>query len=266
MVDLILFIIPSWLLMGPPIPIFIAVIFAAFALLSALNHNSTCKTIFLLSMMSIMLVQCILFVFVIYFELWKIPFPNHILHVPRFASLLFILDLRLAEFGALAAISVGLYIQFVRSRLDLSRTFPNLRFIKAPDNLQQMVRGLAEAAKIECPGVHLLDSGALSAFTIRTHDRYTISVSVGLLESLDTSEVGACIGHELAHIKNHDFILRSIATVAKVALFAKPVSYFIEAEIYRTQRISCRQNRGRSYWRSCPIDFRLDEATAGGRM
>ena len=37
------------------------------------------------------------------------------------------------------------------------------------------------------------------------------------------------MAHEIAHIKNNDFLVRSIVTVAKVALFAKPLSYFIEA-------------------------------------
>jgi len=234
-IDLILFIIPSWLLMGPPLPIFLAIVFFALGLLSALNHGFRYKTVFLTAMMSIMLVQCIVFVFVVHFELWKLLVSNQTVHEPWFAPLLFILDLRLAEFGALAAICVGFYLEFVRARLDLSRTFPNLCFLKAPGDLQQVVRRLAKVTKIECPEVSLLDSGVPSAFTIRTRGKYTISVSVGLLESLDAAEVRACLVHEFAHIKNHDFLIRSIVTVAKVALFAKPLSYFIEAAIYRTR-------------------------------
>ncbi|MGD0424983.1 MAG: M48 family metalloprotease [Candidatus Bathyarchaeia archaeon] len=235
MLDLILFIIPSWLLMGPPIPIFIAVIFAAFALLSALNHNSTCKTIFLLSMMSIMVVQCILFVFVIHFTSWIIPPPNQVVHEYWFLSILFTADLRLAELGAVAAACVATYLEFVSSRTDLSKAFPNLSFSKAPDDLTKMVEELAQAASIECPEVDLLDSGVPSAFTVRTRGHYAIAVSVGLLESFDASEIRAALAHEISHIKNRDFLVRSIVTVAKVAIFAKPLSYFTEAGVYRAR-------------------------------
>jgi heat shock protein HtpX len=50
---------------------------------------------------------------------------------------------------------------------------------------------------------------------------------------LDNEEVEACLAHEISHLKNKDFIWRFVATVAKVALFAKPLSYLIEPAVYR---------------------------------
>lgn len=78
-----------------------------------------------------------------------------------------------------------------------------------------------------------MDSGTPSAFTIRAKRKYVLAVSIGLLESLDTEEVEACLAHEISHLKNKDFNWRFIATVAKVALFAKPLSYLIEPAVYR---------------------------------
>ena len=233
--DLILFIIPSWLLIGPPMPIFMAIIFVALGLLAALNHNFNRKTVFLVSMMGVNLIQCLLFVFVVHFASWRVPPPSQIVNGSGLIFILFTADLGLAELGAIAAICVTVYLTSVGSRMDLSKAFPNLSFSKAPDGLTQMVEGLAEAARIECPKVQLLDSGAPSAFTVRTHGHYTIAVSVGLLDSFDTSEIRACVAHEISHIKNRDFVLRSIVTVTKVALFAKPLSYFVEAAVYRTR-------------------------------
>jgi Zn-dependent protease with chaperone function len=60
-------------------------------------------------------------------------------------------------------------------------------------------------------------------------------LTVGLLESFDEIEVEACIAHEIAHLKNRDFFIRSLATLAKIALFAKPLSYLIEPAIYRAR-------------------------------
>jgi heat shock protein HtpX len=62
-----------------------------------------------------------------------------------------------------------------------------------------------------------------------------VAVSIGLLESLDNEEVEACLAHEISHLKNNDFTWRFIATVAKVALFAKPFSYLIEPAVYRAR-------------------------------
>lgn len=79
----------------------------------------------------------------------------------------------------------------------------------------------------------------LPRFTVRANRRYTIAASIGLLESLSEKEVEACLAHEVAHLKNRDFIVRAIATVSKLAVFARPVGYFVEPAVYRA-RISGR--------------------------
>jgi heat shock protein HtpX len=58
---------------------------------------------------------------------------------------------------------------------------------------------------------------------------------VGLLESLSTKELDACLAHELSHVKNNDFSVRSFATAARVALFAHPLSHLIEPAVYRAR-------------------------------
>jgi heat shock protein HtpX len=52
---------------------------------------------------------------------------------------------------------------------------------------------------------------------------------------LDGKEVEACLAHEIAHLKNNDFTVRFIATLAKVALFARPLSYLLEPAVYRAR-------------------------------
>ena len=85
------------------------------------------------------------------------------------------------------------------------------------------------------PEVAIVDSGYPSAFTVRANRRYTIAASIGLLESLSEKEVEACLAHEVAHLKNRDFIVRAIATVSKLAVFARPVGYFVEPAVYRAR-------------------------------
>jgi len=75
------------------------------------------------------------------------------------------------------------------------------------------------------------------AFTVRTRGKNVIAISMGLLELFEIDEVEACIAHEICHIKNRDFTLRSIVTIARVALFARLLSYFLETAFYRTREL-----------------------------
>jgi len=113
--------------------------------------------------------------------------------------------------------------------------FPDVQFTEAPVQLVEQVNRLAAVARISPPGVSLIDSGIPSAFITRSRRGFEIAVSVGLVESLDREELDACIAHELAHLKNKDFVLRFFATMAKVGLFARPLSYVIEPAVYRAR-------------------------------
>jgi heat shock protein HtpX len=113
--------------------------------------------------------------------------------------------------------------------------FPEVQFAEAPVQLVERVDQLAAEAGVSPPGVSLIDSGIPSAFITRSRKGFEIAVSVGLIESLDREEVDACIAHELAHLKNKDFVLRFFATMAKVGLFARPLSYIIEPAVYRAR-------------------------------
>lgn len=137
--------------------------------------------------------------------------------------------------GAVAAGCAAVFIEFGKSRMSLAKAFPQMIFIEPPVEIRNMVTWLAAAANIPVPDVRLVDSGTPSAFTVRANRRYTITLSVGLLESLNDMEVEACLAHEVAHLKNNDFTVRFIATLAKVALFARPLSYLLEPAVYRAR-------------------------------
>ena len=55
----------------------------------------------------------------------------------------------------------------------------------------------------------------------------------------------ACLAHEISHLKNKDFVWRFMATVAKVALFAKPLSYLIEPAVYRGRELKADKTAAR---------------------
>jgi Zn-dependent protease with chaperone function len=159
------------------------------------------------------------------------PIPGN---MPNILSILFEANLLFAGLGAVAAVAfVAAYFCFGKSRLEMLRTCPSAMLIGSPMWLREIVSGLADRANVSCPEVCLVDSGTPQAFTVRSKSKSVIALSVGALECFETKEIEACIAHEIAHIKNNDFMIRFLATLGKVVVFSKPMSYLIEAAIYR---------------------------------
>ena len=84
-----------------------------------------------------------------------------------------------------------------------------------PD-LYRMTEELADNAGLPMPKLYLLHSEQPNAFaTGRNPDNAAVAVSAGLLRTLTRDEVAGVIAHELAHIKNRDTLIMTIAaTVA----------------------------------------------------
>jgi heat shock protein HtpX len=150
-------------------------------------------------------------------------------------SFFFTINAGLALIGAAAAVIVALSLEVRKTIFPLAKLFPEVRFVKPPEELVRSVTEIFKAAGITPPNVSMIDSGDLAAFITRSRQGLELAVSVGLLESLSQDEVEACVAHELAHVKNNDFAVRTFATSARVALFAHPLSHMIEPALYRTR-------------------------------
>jgi heat shock protein HtpX len=74
------------------------------------------------------------------------------------------------------------------------------------------------------PRLKVMDTSVLNAFASGLNQRqYAISVTQGLLDKLDDSEIEAVLGHELTHIRNGDVRMMVIAVI-----IAGVVSFFAE--------------------------------------
>ena len=227
------FMILTWLLVGPPRPILVTgvVLLSSFAAVQLLKHSFRARTSALLGIFVIMLAESLQPVVV---SLGLHLFPVHVALWKSF-HLFVDANLVLTAIGAVAAVCAAVYIQFGMVRMDLATALPQLSFVEPTYNLRETVTRLAKVAGVKPPEAVLVDSGAPTAFTVKTNRRYAIAVTIGLLESLENDEVEACIAHEIAHLKNNDFGLRLFATLSKVALFARPLSYFVEPAVYRAR-------------------------------
>jgi heat shock protein HtpX len=224
------------ILIGPPIAamLVIAVVVVDLVAALALRHSFRGRTVSLLGILGLMLSESLLLVLASFdADEFLGQSSAHLTPLSPFPTLQTV-NLAIALGGILAAVGAALFINFWKLR-SMSRTFPELELLDTPVELSQSVSRLASRAGIASPELWLIDSGLPSAFTVQANYRHSVAVSVGLLESLDDKEIEACIAHEIAHLKNNDFTIRFLATLAKVALFAKPLSYLIEPAVYRAR-------------------------------
>jgi len=86
-----------------------------------------------------------------------------------------------------------------------------------------LVEGLALAAGIPKPAVYVVDDPAPNAFaTGHDPEDAAIAVTTGLLAKLERTELEGVLAHELAHIRNHDIRIMTlaVATAGAIALIA----------------------------------------------
>lgn len=87
-------------------------------------------------------------------------------------------------------------------------------------SLFAMVRDLAQAAELPMPRIFIMQDDAPNAFaTGRNPSKGVVAVTTGLRRLLSERELRGVIAHELAHIKNRDVLIATIA-----AMFATAIS------------------------------------------
>ena len=85
--------------------------------------------------------------------------------------------------------------------------------------LHRMVETLAPAAGLPKPRVYLIETDAPNAFaTGRSPARGAVAVTTGIMRTLSDDELAGVIAHELAHIKNRDTLISSIAATIAGAI------------------------------------------------
>jgi len=89
---------------------------------------------------------------------------------------------------------------------------------EAPE-LHTMVRKLSERAGLPMPKVYIIPEDAPNAFaTGRNPQHGVVAVTAGLMRMLSPDELAGVIAHELAHIKNRDTLVMTVAAALGGAL------------------------------------------------
>jgi heat shock protein HtpX len=149
----------------------------------------------------------------------------------------FLHALPFATAGALLWIFIA--YQFHQGLIDAVTGGRDVTRSEAP-KLYNLLENLCIARGIKMPKLKIMQSGALNAFSTGMNDKqYAVTVTSGLLSTLDDKEMEAVLGHELTHIRNGDVRLLVIAVV-----IAGVISFFGEL-IFRLLTSGVRFGGGR---------------------
>jgi heat shock protein HtpX len=78
--------------------------------------------------------------------------------------------------------------------------------------LYKMVQTLAQRAEIPMPKVYIIPEAAPNAFaTGRNPQNAAVAVTHGIMELLDRDELFGVLAHEIAHVKNRDTLVMTVA-------------------------------------------------------
>jgi len=146
------------------------------------------------------------------------------------ASLQFLLRKALADFiGALPWATIGTLLwifiayKFHQSMIDAITGGREVTRQEEP-RLWNLLENLCISRGITMPKLKVMESDALNAFASGLNDKqYSVTVTRGLLQTLDDAELESVLGHELTHIRNGDVRMLVIAVV-----IAGVISFFGE--------------------------------------
>jgi len=97
----------------------------------------------------------------------------------------------------------------------------------AGPDLQDRVARLAQVADAQPPSINVVDSDVPNCFSVGGPDP-TIVVSRGLVDRLDDDELDAVLAHELAHLRNRDAAVMTLAAFLPTLISDEPVAGFPE--------------------------------------
>lgn len=90
-----------------------------------------------------------------------------------------------------------------------------------------MVRSLAQRANMPMPGIYFIESNQPNAFATGRNPRHAaVAVTRGILQIMNQAELEGVLAHELAHVRNRDILISTIAATIGAALSFLARMYF----------------------------------------
>ena len=123
----------------------------------------------------------------------------------------------LVALGFAALLNFAMYFFSDRLALAAARAKP-VEELELPD-VYSIVRSLAQRENMPMPRIYLIESPQPNAFaTGRNPKHAAVAVTRGILDMMDFAELEGVLAHELAHVRNRDILISSIAATIGAAL------------------------------------------------
>jgi heat shock protein HtpX len=119
--------------------------------------------------------------------------------------------------GIAVAFNFGMYFFSDRIALKAAKAKP-VGPGELPD-LQSIVSSIAQRENMPMPDLYVIESAQPNAFaTGRSPKKAAVAVTTGSLAVLDYRELEGVLAHELAHVKNRDVLIATVAATIAAAL------------------------------------------------
>ncbi len=134
---------------------------------------------------------------------------------------------------AMAAVAVWFAIAYFSNTAIISRATHSRPFERRDNKrVYNLVENLCMSQGMAMPKINVIDDSSLNAFASGINKKsYAVTLTTGIMDKLDDSELEAVIAHELSHIRNHDVRLL-IVSIVFVGIFAMIGQIALRAMIY----------------------------------
>ncbi len=136
------------------------------------------------------------------------------------AMFLFIGKLLAGEVGMYIALGVAMIINFISYYFSdkIVLSYYNAKEVNSGE-IYDIVKEVAFRANIPTPKVYIIEEDQPNAFaTGRNPHHSAVAITTGLINLLDYNEIRGVIAHEIAHIKNRDILISTIAAGIAAAI------------------------------------------------
>ncbi|MBM3643061.1 MAG: zinc metalloprotease HtpX [Alphaproteobacteria bacterium] len=117
------------------------------------------------------------------------------------------------------AMAMNLFAYWNSDRMVLSMSHARAVGPEEAPQFHGIVAELAQRAGLPMPKVYIVDEAQPNAFaTGRSPERAAVAATSGLLQNLSREEIAGVMAHELAHVKNRDTLIMTVAATISGAI------------------------------------------------
>jgi heat shock protein HtpX len=112
--------------------------------------------------------------------------------------------------------------------------------------LYNLLENLCISRGMTMPKLEIIETGALNAFASGVDDRsFSITITRGLLQTLQKDEIEAVLGHELSHIRHRDvrLLIISVIFTGMIGFAAQMIWSMVRHNLFSVTRVHRRNRR-----------------------